>query len=77
MARIRKAQKQAETARQIQWLTAIYIRLSREDGNDESYSVKNQRLRLMAFFESIAVEESMQLVNVYIEARQRKWNEAL
>jgi len=67
MARIRKAQKQAETARQIQWLTAIYIRLSREDGNDESYSVTNQKQRLMAFFESIAAEDMMQLVDVYID----------
>jgi len=67
MARIRKAQNQAEKARQIQWLTAIYIRLSREDGNDESYSVTNQKQRLMAFFESIAAEDMMQLVDVYVD----------
>ncbi|MCL2106454.1 MAG: recombinase family protein [Oscillospiraceae bacterium] len=52
---------------QFQWLTAIYIRLSREDGGDESYSVKNQRQRLMAFFESIASEEGMRLFDVYID----------
>ena len=67
MARIRKAQRQAEVARQSQWLTAIYIRLSREDGNDESYSVTNQRQRLQAYFESIALEESMELVDVYVD----------
>jgi DNA invertase Pin-like site-specific DNA recombinase len=67
MARIRKAQKEAEIARQIQWLTAIYIRLSREDGNDESYSVTNQKQRLMAYFESIAAEEGMQLFDVYVD----------
>ena len=67
MARIRKAEKQAETARQLQWLTAIYIRLSREDGNDESFSVTNQRQRLAAYFESVCEEESMQLVNVYVD----------
>ncbi|MDR2753363.1 MAG: recombinase family protein [Oscillospiraceae bacterium] len=67
MARIRKAQKQAETARLVQWSAAIYIRLSREDGNDESYSVQNQRQRLMTFFESLAPEESMQLADVYID----------
>jgi len=67
MARIRKAEKQADTARQIQWLTAIYIRLSREDGNDESFSVTNQKQRLMAFFESIAAEDMMQLVDVYVD----------
>ena len=67
MARIRKAQNREEKARQIQWLTAIYIRLSREDGNDESYSVTNQKQRLMAFFESIAAEDMMQLVDVYVD----------
>lgn len=35
MARIRRSE--AAQARVIQWLTAIYIRLSREDGNDETY----------------------------------------
>ena len=66
MARIRK-DREAVQARVIQWLVAIYIRLSREDGNDESYSVKNQRQRLMAHFESIALEENMQLIDVYVD----------
>ena len=67
MARIRKSQRQAETTRQALWNTAIYIRLSREDGNDESYSVTNQKQRLMAYFELIAAEESMQLIDVYVD----------
>ena len=67
MARIRKAQPQAESARQTRWLTAIYIRLSREDGNDESYSVTNQKQRLLAYFESVAAEEGMRLFDVYID----------
>ncbi|MCL2494164.1 MAG: recombinase family protein [Oscillospiraceae bacterium] len=67
MARIRKAQNREEKARQIQWLTAIYIRLSREDGNDESFSVTNQRQRLAAYFESVREEESMQLAGFYID----------
>ena len=29
--------------KKIVWRVAIYIRLSKDDGNDESYSVKNQR----------------------------------
>ena len=66
MARIRKSKDGAQ-ARAVQWLAAIYIRLSRDDGSEESYSVKNQRQRLMAFFESIATEESMQLVEVFID----------
>jgi len=68
MARVRKAQrKAAEASRLVKWLTAIYIRLSKEDGNDESYSVTNQKQRLIAYFESIALEESMQLVDVYVD----------
>ena len=66
MARIRRNNETVQAARKL-WLTAIYIRLPREDGGDESYSVTNQRQRLMAFFESVASEESMQLFDVYID----------
>ncbi len=66
MARIRKNKESAQT-RVIQWLVAIYIRLSRDDGNEESYSVKNQRQMLMAWFDAHAAEESMQLVETYVD----------
>ena len=66
MARIRKTAQTVQT-RATQWLVAIYIRLSREDGNDESYSVKNQRQRLIANFEALALEEPMQIVDFYID----------
>ena len=66
MTRIRKDHETAKT-RAPQWRTAIYIRLSREDGNDESYSVTNQKQRLRAYFDSIALEESMVLVEIYID----------
>ena len=33
------------------WQIAIYIRLSREDGNDESLSVTNQRKIILEFIE--------------------------
>jgi len=66
MARIRKNKNDVQT-RVIQWLVAIYIRLSKEDGNDESYSVTNQRQRLTAWFEAHAPEESMQLVDTYVD----------
>ncbi|MCL2106266.1 MAG: recombinase family protein [Oscillospiraceae bacterium] len=66
MARIRRT-AEAVPAYAAPWLTAIYIRLSREDGSDESYSVQNQRQRLTAFFESIASEESVRLVDFYID----------
>ena len=39
----------AKVAVQITWLVAVYIRLSREDGNEESESVVNQKKILMEF----------------------------
>jgi DNA invertase Pin-like site-specific DNA recombinase len=66
MARVRKpldnSQKHA-----VLWKIAIYIRLSREDGNDESYSVKNQRQRLMAYLETLMLEEESELVDFYVD----------
>jgi len=67
MARISRDAAAAQKAMRTVWLVAIYIRLSREDGNDESYSVTNQRQRLMAWFEAHAPEESMELVDVYVD----------
>jgi len=49
------------------WKSAIYIRLSREDGNDESYSVTNQRQRLSTYFETLIGCESMELFDFYID----------
>ena len=51
------------------WRIAIYIRLSRDDGNDESLSVSNQRKILLEY-----VEQSFQgeyvLVDIYIDDGQ-------
>ncbi|MDR3344289.1 MAG: recombinase family protein [Oscillospiraceae bacterium] len=66
MARIRKPLDAGKTAPAL-WRTGIYIRLSKDDGNDESYSVQNQRQRLSAHFDSTAPEESMRLVDFYID----------
>lgn len=49
------------------WKTAIYIRLSKEDGHDESLSVTNQRQRLTAHFENLCLEDEMELVDIYID----------
>jgi len=65
MARIRKSVY--TTNNRILWKTAFYIRLSRDDGNDESYSVKNQRQRLTSFFEALSIEEEMELVGAYVD----------
>ena len=67
MARIRRSTGNTTVSR-ILWKAAIYIRLSRDDGNDESYSVKNQRQRLLTYFESLSLEEEMKLVGSYAEA---------
>lgn len=66
MARIRKA-LDSSVRPIIQWKIAIYIRLSREDGNDESYSVTNQKQRLTAFMENLAVDEETELIDFYID----------
>ena len=66
MARVRKF---IDTARKIlpSWNAALYIRLSREDGNDESCSVKNQRHRLTEFLERLMLKEDAQLADYYID----------
>lgn len=66
MARIRKS---LDNTNKILagWKVALYIRLSREDGNDESYSVKNQRQRLKEYLETLILEEEMQIIDCYID----------
>ena len=66
MARIRKSLENADNTL-LSWNVAIYIRLSREDGNDESYSVTNQRHRLMVYLENLMLKEEMTLVDFYID----------
>ena len=66
MARVRKALDNVKNALTL-WKVAIYIRLSREDGNDESYSVTNQRQRLTTYLENLMLEEEMELVDTYVD----------
>lgn len=47
------------------WRAALYIRLSREDGNDESYSIKNQRQRLTDYINNL--DEQIKLEDCYID----------
>ena len=52
----------------IVWRVAIYIRLSKDDGNDESYSVKNQRERLNDTLEQLMLDEDgIEFVGYYID----------
>ena len=71
MARIRKkslSELTAATKKKI-WYIAIYIRLSRDDGNDESLSVSNQRKILAEFVEQSFQGEHI-LVDVYVDDGQ-------
>ena len=57
MVRIRKElpEESFELKKRIVWRIAVYIRLSREDGKDESLSVSNQRKIILEY-----VEENIQ-----------------
>ncbi len=63
MARIRKT---LQTAGKPIWRIALYIRLSKEDGNDESLSVGNQRKILLEYVEQYFQEEYI-IVDMYVD----------
>lgn len=58
----RFAEKNPKTV--TEWPTGMYLRLSREDGNDESYSIANQRQWLLDY---IADHEDLKLYKIYID----------
>ncbi len=64
MARIRKNQDSLRN-NAIIWRVALYVRLSREDGNDESLSVVNQKKILTEFVGGF--DETFEIVDYYIE----------
>ncbi len=66
MARIRK-KHDVLAIPAVQWKVALYIRLSREDGYDESCSVVNQRKRLTAYLENLMLEENAELADYYVD----------
>ncbi len=66
MARIRK-KHDVLAIPAVQWKVALYIRLSREDGYDESCSVVNQRNRLTAYLENLMLEENAELADYYVD----------
>ena len=71
MARIRKQSLSdlTATSKKRIWYIAIYIRLSRDDGNDESLSVSNQRKILLEFVEKSFQGEYV-IADVYIDDGQ-------
>ena len=65
MARIRKSLQNIEN--KLTWKVGLYIRLSKEDGNDESLSVENQRKILKDYLESNFSEDDYILAEIYID----------
>lgn len=68
MARVRKNTKVEKSRRQI-WKVAVYIRLSKDDGNDESLSVTNQRKIIQEYLEHTFGDEYV-LVDYYVDDGQ-------
>ena len=68
MARIRKSAKGCIQGKDSHpgWRIAVYIRLSREDGNDESLSVTNQKKIINEYLERF-FEEEFTLVDHYVD----------
>lgn len=64
--RRRKETYESQTAKLRIWKIAIYIRLSRDDGYDESLSVTNQRKIILEYLEKF-FEDEYELVNIYID----------
>ena len=68
MARIRKSSQSTVSSKRINsfWYIAAYIRLSREDGNDESLSVTNQKKIIGEYLETY-FQGNFTLVDYYID----------
>ena len=66
MPRIRKSQNNQPTISRIVWRIAVYIRLSKDDGNDESLSVTNQRKIITEYIEEFFEGEYI-IVDVYAD----------
>ena len=68
MARIRRSAGDLEypASRDALWRVGVYIRLSREDGNDESMSVTNQKKIIGEYLEN-GFQGDFVVVDHYIE----------
>lgn len=67
MARIRKSKADEKSVvKKIIWYIALYIRLSKDDGNDESLSVTNQRKILTEYVEQFFQGEYV-IIDEYID----------
>jgi len=66
MARVRKSVSDDATFKKDIWYMALYIRLSKDDGNDESLSVTNQKKILTEYVEKIFQGEYV-IVDYYVD----------
>ena len=67
MARIRKTMKdEKSTLKKAVWHIALYIRLSKDDGNDESLSVTNQKKILLEYVE-VLFQGDYEIVDHYVD----------
>ena len=65
MSRTRKSEEKRSGENRL-WKIALYIRLSREDGNDESLSVANQRKIILEFVDS-SFEGEYEIIDEYVD----------
>lgn len=68
MARIRNSRETTSSTgrKKVIWCIAIYIRLSKDDGNDESLSVTNQKKIVVDYLQSF-FEEEYSIIDFYID----------
>ncbi|MBC1925520.1 recombinase family protein [Listeria innocua] len=66
MARIRKSQQNVSTTQHRKWKVAIYVRLSHEDGNNESLSITNQKKIIQSYLDE-QFQDAFQVVQTYID----------
>lgn len=66
MPRIRKVEETRSKDNRIVWRIAVYIRLSKDDGNDESLSVTNQKKIIREYLEKF-FEEEYTVIDFYID----------
>lgn len=66
MPRIRKVENKRSQNERVVWRVAVYIRLSKDDGNDESLSVINQKKIIQEYLEKF-FEDEYTLVDVYVD----------
>jgi len=64
MARIRKS---LQDTKKLIWNIALYIRLSKEDGNDESLSVENQRKILLDYATENFEDVEFSVFDIYVD----------